>query len=362
MDGAGLVTDLAAMVRRHVVLSTHSALTIALWVIHAHALDCFSVTPILAIQSPEKRCGKTTLLGLLQHLMPKALTASNMSMAAVYRVIEERRVSLVIDEADTFIRADNPELVGILNSGHTRTSAFVVRTVGDNHETTIFSTWCAKVIALIGNLPPTLQDRSIVAALERKLPEQRVERRRADRTLDLVELCSCAARWAADHLAELEACDPAPVDMLDDRATDNWRPLLAIAETLGGNWPVHARAAARALSGGRDDNDESPGVLLLRDVRRVMPERVPFLAPKILAEKLVEIEEAPWAEWRHGKPITPRGVANLLRPYGISSELSREAGITGRRYHREAFLNAWGRYVPEYPQTSVTSVTALHPP
>jgi putative DNA primase/helicase len=359
VDGAELVTDLAAMVGRHVVLQGNAALVIALWLIHAHAHDCFSISPILAIQSPEKRCGKTTLLGLLQHLMPKALTASNMTMAAIYRVIEERRVSLVIDEADTFINADNPELVGILNSGHTRTSAFVVRTVGDNHETTTFSTWCAKVIALIGKLPPTLQDRSIVTALERKRPEQRVERRRADRALDLLELCRKAARWAADHQCELEECDPVPPDTLDDRAADNWRPLLAIAEVIGGNWPQHARKAARALSGGRDADDESPGVLLLRDIREVMDERVAYLSPSSLLEKLHALEEAPWKDWCHGKPITARGVSNLLRPYGIGSELKREAGTPGRRYYREAFLNAWGRYLLQPSKTSVTSVTAL---
>ena len=235
---------------------------------------------------PRETLRQDELLGLLQHLMPKALTAANMTLAAVYRVIEERGVSLVLDEADTFMTAEKAELIGILNSGHTRTSAFVVRTVGDTHETKIFSTWCAKVAALIGPLPPTLQDRSIVVQLERKRPDQTVDRRRADRTLDLVELCRKASRWAADHAEELAERDPAAPERLDDRATDNWRPLLAVAEIIGGNWPVHARAAARALSGGRDDNDESPGVLLLRDVRRVMSERVPFLAPSILVEKL----------------------------------------------------------------------------
>ncbi len=174
VDGAKLVTDLAAMVRRHVVLPANAALAVALWIVHAHGLACFGVTPILANQSPEKRCGKTTLLGLLQHLMPKALTAANMTMAAVYRVIEERGVSLVLDEADTFLTAEKAELIGILNSGHTRTSAFVLRTVGDNHETKQFSTWCAKVAALIGPLPPTLQDRSIAVKLERKRVDQPV--------------------------------------------------------------------------------------------------------------------------------------------------------------------------------------------
>ena len=360
VDGTELVTNLVTMVRRHVVLAANAALAVALWIIHAHALGCFSVTPILAIQSPEKRCGKTTLLGLLQHLMPKALTAANMTMAAVYRVIEERGVSLVLDEADTFLTAEKAELIGILNSGHTRTSAFVLRTVGDSHEVKQFSTWCAKVAALIGPLPPTLQDRSIVVQLERKRLDQAVERRRADRNSDLVELCRKAARWSADHADQLVACDPMAPGTLDDRAADNWRPLLAVAEVIGGNWPQHARKAASALSGSRDADDESPGVLLLRDVRQVLTDRVPFLSPSRLIEELVALEEAPWAEWRHGKPITARGVANLLRPYGISSELSREAGITGRRYHREAFLNAWGRYLPEHPQTSVTSVAALH--
>ena len=149
-----------------------------------------------------------------------------------------------------------------------------------------------------------------------------------------------------------------PPDTLDDRAADNWRPLLAIAEVIGGNWPQHARKAARALSGSRDADDESPGVLLLRDIRELMPERVPFLAPSVLVEKLVELEEAPWKEWRHGKPITPRGVSNLLKPYNIQSELAREEGVPGRRYYRDAFLNAWGRYLLP-PKTSATSVTAL---
>jgi putative DNA primase/helicase len=199
VDGAILVTDLAAMIRRHVVLPAHAPIAIALWVIHAHALECFSISPILAVTSPEKRCGKTTLLGLMRHLVPRALTAANMTMAAVYRAIEHLRVSLILDEADTFITTDKAELVGILNSGHARQSAYVVRTVGDSHEAKVFSTWCAKVAGLIGRLPPTLQDRSIVLQLERKRADQVVDRRRADRNDDLVELYRKTARWAADQ-------------------------------------------------------------------------------------------------------------------------------------------------------------------
>src|SRR5262249_47686546 len=156
----------------------------------------------------------------------------------------------------------------------------------------------AKVAALIGRLPPTLQDRSIAIQLERKRVDQRVERRRGDRNNDLLELHRKASRWAADHKIDLASRDPEVPSSLDDRAADNWRSLLAIADAIGGNYPQHARAAASALSGGRDEDEESPGVVLLRDVRRILEgSRAPveFLTPSRLVEELVRLEEAPWS-------------------------------------------------------------------
>jgi Protein of unknown function (DUF3631) len=49
---------------------------------------------------------------------------------------------------------------------------------------------------------------------------------------------------------------------LHDRAADNWRPLLSIADALGHT--EDARVAAVALCGKRPDEDA--GVLLLSDV------------------------------------------------------------------------------------------------
>lgn len=56
-----------------------------------------------------------------------------MTSSVVFRIIEERAPTLLIDEADTFL-PDNNELRGILDSGHRRSNAFVLRNVGDNHE------------------------------------------------------------------------------------------------------------------------------------------------------------------------------------------------------------------------------------
>ena len=80
----------------------------------------------MGIESPEKRCGKTTLLGLLSELVNRPIVAANISSPAFFRVIEETKPTLLIDEADTFLQG-NDELRGILNSGYAKKTAFVVR-------------------------------------------------------------------------------------------------------------------------------------------------------------------------------------------------------------------------------------------
>jgi hypothetical protein len=63
-----------------------------------------------------------------------------------------------------------------------------------------------------------------------------------------------------DHVSALTAADPEVPESLNDRAADNWRPLLAIADTIGGPWPSEARAATLALDGEKP-NDDSAGRL-----------------------------------------------------------------------------------------------------
>jgi len=359
VECAELLSALEGALLRYVKLPAHACSAIALWVVHAHAIDCAEIAPVLAIESPEKRCGKTTLLCVIKALVPKALTAANMSSAAVFRAVQEFSPTLIIDEADTFLTPDKPELIGILNSSHVRASAYVVRVVGDNHEVTMFSTWCAKAIALIGGLPSTLQDRSIVIQMRRKQSAEAIERLRLDRLAGLQELCSMCARWVADNSEQLALVDPAMPAQLNDRAADNWRPLIAIAEMAGGQWPVKARSAALALSGlNQDEDDLSKGVMLLRDCRRVFDKtRATELGAEVLVTNLCALDETPWAEWRRSeKPITARGVALLLKPFGIVSKHTRVV----REYHRNDFEDAWRRYLPlATPFPSVTSVTRL---
>ena len=63
-----------------------------------------------------------------------------------------------------------------------------------------------------------------------------MERLRLDRLDELTPLARRAARWAADHLDALSGADPDVPAELHDRAADNWRPLLAVADLASGGW------------------------------------------------------------------------------------------------------------------------------
>jgi putative DNA primase/helicase len=89
----------------------------------------------------------------------------------LFRAVEKFKPVMLIGEADTFM-TEKEELRGVINSGHRRSSAFVIRTVpvGDEHEPKVFSTWGAKAIPSIGKLAGTIEDRSIIIPM--RLPEE----------------------------------------------------------------------------------------------------------------------------------------------------------------------------------------------
>jgi hypothetical protein len=287
VDGAALLAELQATIRRFCVLPAHTAPLMAGWVLHAWTHDAADISPLLAFTSPEKRCGKSTALSVIGALTPKSLHAVNITTAVLFRVVEKYQPTVLVDEADTFL-TENEELRGVLNGGHNRLTAYVWRTVGDDHEPKRFKVWSPKCIAMIGKLPDTLEDRAISVPLKRKQPGEKVE---------LVGLTALA-----------------------------------------------------------EDEPQSAGVLLLRDVGEIFEGRSgDRMGSTELAEALAALEESPWGEWRHGSPISTRGIAKLLKPYGVTPRRDREQ----RFYTRSDFADALNRYLPDTPEKCVTSVTSV---
>jgi putative DNA primase/helicase len=215
------------------------------------------------------------------------------------------------------------------------------------------------VLTLIGALPETLEDRSILVRMQRKLRSEKLPRvPRKGRLGDpFPELCRKLACLAEQVRARMDNADPDLPETLNDRACDNWRPLVALADLAGGKWPERARASALVLSGGEADT-ESIGVELLRDVACIFEhERTGRLPTKELIAELEKLDERPWPTYDHGKPINARQMARLLRPFGIKPKTIRAdaAGETPKGYDMADLADPIARYVPKPPPASAAT-------
>ena len=351
---ADALADLHSAIRRHLVLSDHAAVAISLWVAHTYVYAHFENTPRLSINSPTLRCGKSTLVEILATVCNRPLRADSISAAGTFRIVEALApVTLLLDEVDTFLK-ENEEIRGVLNSGFARGGG-VIRIVEQGGEFTPvrFRTFAPLALAGIGRLPATVEDRAVPIRLQRKRRDDHIERLRDDgNTKRLRDISRRFARWSEDAGGEL-ATSPAIPPEFGDREGDLSVPLLAIGDAAGGDWPSSIRHALGALFGARAASEEGDGAaeLLLRHIREIFVEvSATRISSAELCERLAGRDDAPWAEWRGGHPITAHQLAVVLKPFAIRPRTLRTpGGMPQKGYTRESFGEAWQRYSDTNP-------------
>ena len=353
VDGAELLDQVEAAICSYVVLpSDHTAAAVVLWVAATHAVPAWNTAPRLVIKAPEKRCGKSRLLDLIEALSHQPILTANASPSAVYRSIGAHPAdppTLLIDEADTIFGPKagdaHEDLRGLLNAGHQRGRPTMRWDAGSRRLDQI-ATFAMAALAGIGNMPDTIEDRAVIIGMRRRAPDETVlpYRTRRDGPA-LADLKHNLHRWVRGHLDQLEAA--APDLPVEDRAADTWEPLVAIADTAGGLWPSNARAAVLALtSDDVDVENVSLRVRLLIDCRTAFSS-ADGLPSETLVARLRGDPEAPWETYgRQG--LTPRLLGGLLKEFGIHSASRRWAdGSQNRGYLREQFDDSWRRYCPD---------------
>jgi putative DNA primase/helicase len=286
-------------------------------------------------------------------------------------------------------------LRGQLNSSFDRDGAKIGKCVplpGGGYEEREFSTWAATWIAGIKKIPETVEDRSVVLRIKRKLPGEKVARFRGKDGGELSALRRKIARFVADNeqrLRDIEPDMPEALNAAGDRAPDAWEPLIAIADVAGGVWPQRARAAALALTGvdAAALADSDVEIELLSDIAQILnacdtfaptaeqlksnksiavealeavgrgggqdgahpPRRIVGLGGEQLTNALATFVERRWQTWDKGKPMRPHQLARLLRAYGAISQSLRDGATVFRGYPRDKLDDAIGRYLTPTP-------------
>jgi putative DNA primase/helicase len=169
------------------------------------------------------------------------------------------------------------------------------------------------------------------------------------------------ARFAGDNREAIRRARPDLPAALHDRAQDNWEPLLAIADTAGGEWPELARHAALTLSGS-SAGENTIGNELLEDIQEMFEQkRIERTSIKELVEVLCSDDEKPWATYNRGRAITPRQISKRLRDYGVYTKTFRQGYETVKGYEWEQFEEVFLRYLSSPPPPDFSGNLVTNP-
>lgn len=348
-NGAALLDELRATIARYVILPDDAAYdAVTCYIAATYAISAWEHATRLMILSPEKRCGKSRLLDVIEATCHDPLVTVNISPAALVRSIAGDPPTLLLDEADTVFGKkagdNNEDLRGILNAGHQRSRPYI-RWDAAGRVPERCPTFSMAVLAGIGDMPDTIMDRSVIVRMRRRAPHEQVApyRRRRDEQA-LRKLGERVGEWVQGQLGELE--EPVPDMPVEDRAADTWEPLVSIGDAAGGNWPKRIRTACEEMvkEADADATGATHARRLLADLKDVFGDAKNLYTTTIL-EKLHEIEDAPWSNY-YGRQLTSNDLANLLKDYRVGPVDVREPGGPNRKgYRRDDLYEVWTRYL-----------------
>jgi curved DNA-binding protein CbpA len=359
IDGAALLDEVRGTAAEYVVFPTEAAAdAVTLYAAATHAASRLECAPRLVIRSPVKRCGKSRLLDVLSQLVADPLLTVDISAAALVHSLDPfDPPTVILDEADAIfgraLRGDEKaeHLRGLLNAGFGRGRPYK-RYNASTRQVEDCPTFALAILACIGGLPDTIEDRAVVITMGRKTPDEKVRRYRRRDQPRIRTLGEQLSAWVLPRARMIGDAEPALPDALNDRQQDAWEPLLAVADAAGGDWPKRAATAALELAA-EVEADTSLGERLLADLRDVFGDADAMHGDAILAG-LLKISEAPWGDY-YGKPLNARGLARLLKPYGVASVQVRVGGEGRKGYRRDHLHDAWTRYLSPSRGGSETS-------
>lgn len=337
-------------------------------------------TPRLALQSKTEGCGKTTALEIVCQLSSRGVLRSSYTPATIMRTMGSSKRTYCLDEADRQLHDDAGDMLAILDCGDRRSTALVERAVKDAEgrwTVETFDVFGAVALSGIDELPRTLQDRSIRIFLTKALTQEIADHLRDGRAPELDDIRRHFAAWGAER-AELP--DPTLPEVLTrqaGRTGDNWRPLIAIADSAGGKWPeLLRRAVLQALESEQRPSLVERVLLSIRNAfaaqaenddakeengdtsdRAHWPDRSDRLTTKTLIARMLDDETEEWSRANRGKPISEDWLRTHLRgllepPHSVQWECNLHGSRhQPRGYLRSQFERAWQAHLARIPHT-----------
>jgi putative DNA primase/helicase len=373
-NGPELLRKTESFLKQYVVFTKpQDPFIIALWVAHTWIFDQLGYSPRLAISSPAKRSGKTTLLSALARVVCNPLMAADVSPAYLVRVIddpERPKPTLLLDEAADWLVGHGPDretarlVASVLRRGY-RPGQSTGRCEKDGRGRIVlkeFDPFAPVAFAFTGaDIPDdALADRSVRIALERK-PRSVQTKRFIEAYVDedAAPIADAWWRWAVSVWDTVSEAYRRVLDWmsetwtwLNDRAVEAWAALGTALYLLDPSRFSELEAAAREVA--RNEPPESVGEHLLACIREIFREK--GVTELRVSELLAALNDAeahpdwPWSDYAGGRGLSPHKLSRILNAFGIASTHKKE----GRYYRVEDFVGAWRRYLGDSDPVPVT--------
>jgi hypothetical protein len=353
INGEELAEDGVKLIKTYVVVSDETALAIFLWCALTWCHEEFVRCPLLLINAPERACGKSQLLKLVEFLVRGPFATGNITMASLFRIVAQYNPTLLIDEADTFINGKS-EMMGVINNGYERGGCVVrVESDGKNMDVKTYDVYGPKALAGISlerHLPDATLSRGIQVPMRRKTRDEEVARLRSASADYFANMRSRIARFVQDHRETLAQGWNDMPEALDDRAQDNCEPLLAIAHCLGPS--VYEKAVAAFISiQAETEPPKSASNQLLNDIREVLKDWTErYISSHALLTRLEEHPDMDWCTYNHGQMLTSVQLSKYMKAYGIKTKSVRVKGQgkgTPKGFELRHFNDAFNRYLED---------------
>ncbi len=379
VDAVNLLNEIHDNLNKYLTLPPHAATVMTVWVLYSYLIDVIYVMPYLCINAPEKQCGKSLVLEVLSKLAKKSYITTKISAATLYRFMEQYKPTLLIDEADTFIKSD-PDMQNALNAGYIRGNCALKTSSDKDHKIEKFDASGAKVITAINAinvLPDTVIDRSIIIKLKKKTEDEKTVRYRRQAINNpnhpiyksfaiirskLLKLAEDIKERVEDKFLDVNFFNTFDVYGVSDRMKDNWEPLLVIASIIGGDWYTNSLKAFDEISK-IEIPQETIHSNLLCDIYKLvkgkLSDKVNISTKDLIKELCESLPDSNWNDFKFGKPLNEKDLNRLLGFYELKSrKIHNKCSKDFRGFYFKDFEDCFNRYCSRITKDDIEATFA----
>lgn len=318
---------------------------LVLWSLHTHAHVRFNMSPRLILHGRDAHADHTRVLRVLRWLTPNPRLVARATAANVLDLLAHERPTLLFDDAANAILLRRDMRALIAAGAHA--DGVLLGRRGRRKESAFRRCSAPLAIATAQSPPDEVLTHAIVVPLTPVLatggaPREPIADPPAEMLALYAEFTAFGTRLAAANAAPAPNVPP----FLSAVQRETWAPLFAVAEALGEEAWLAARAAASQFAAPEHLEPPTSPLALLRDIRRITGIDDMPVSSMQLAEDLTRDADSPWLACDWGARLTPRGIARRLARFELRPQvIYPPSAAPFRGYKAEALHTAFARYL-----------------